>query len=157
MGHLLLTGPREVANGHVELVELHANPARLAEGVGALRRNFQRFLDSAFGSGKVVTPPISAREVQEEGRIVGFFSGRLLNQADALLVILPAPCFLGFPVESLDRRVRFILQVWPAHVCKNGARNGKAGTDSGARQKPGKFDAGHRIVRLSYGARANTG
>src|SRR5260221_13015750 len=58
-----------------------------------------------------------AREIENEGRIESLFTGRLLDQADALLVIVPPPCTLGFPAESLARRIRFIL-IWPVHACE---------------------------------------
>ena len=43
-----------------------------------------------------------------------FLVGRLLKQADALLVILLFPGLVGFVVKPLDDRIRFIW-VWLAH------------------------------------------
>jgi hypothetical protein len=56
----------ETAKGHLGMVEFQTSPPRLAEGVGAVRRDLHRLLEAAFGGGKVVTPAVGAREIEEE-------------------------------------------------------------------------------------------
>ena len=105
------------ADCHVKIVEFQTDLACVAEGVGAILRNLHRLLDAAFGSGIVVTFPVGAREIEKERRVLRFLVRGLLKQTDALLVILPSPCLLGFPVKLLYRRIRFVL-VRAIHVFK---------------------------------------
>jgi len=90
----------------MSFVSFQTSPPRLLQSVGTVLRNLHRFLEVAFGRGKVVTPPVSARELEEEERVERLFVGRLLNQAYSLLVILPSPGLPRFPAEALDRRIR---------------------------------------------------
>src|SRR2546430_333974 len=111
----------QIANAHVRLIKLHASQSRVSQGAGAVRRDFHRFFQITLGIGEVKAPAVGAREIEPKRWVARLFAGRPFNQMDALLIVLLSPGLLGFPVESLNRRIWFVLQ-WPAHPGKNDSR-----------------------------------
>jgi hypothetical protein len=107
----------EVAERHVGIVEFQTSPPRVLEGLGVICRDLHGFSDKAFSSGKILTPPASARHFEESGWIARVFSGHFLKQADARLVILPFPGFFRFLAESLDCRL-WLIRMRLDHVSK---------------------------------------